>query len=117
MDKLAQSRVASVLMIALGVWMLITPLVISMTGAALVNILITGAIIAVVSLIQLLWVNALPSWVNTVAVIWLFISAFAFTMGTAAAWNQAVFAVIGFVLSIWDGMEMTEVQREHHSHA
>lgn len=116
MERLAQSRVASVLMIAVGAWMLLTPLVISMTGAALANILITGGVIAVVGLIQMFWINALPSWVNIVAAIWLFVSAFAFTMGTGAAWNQAVFAVITFLLAAWDGAEMSEVQREHHSH-
>lgn len=116
-DKLAQSRVASVLMIAVGAWMLLTPLVISMTGAALVSILITGGVIAVLGLVQLFWINAMPSWLNTVAAIWLFISAFAFTMSTGAAWNQAVFAIVAFVLSIWDGAEVSEVQREHHSHA
>ncbi len=116
-NKLAQSRVASVLMIAVGAWMLITPLVISMTGAALVSILITSAVVALLGLIQLFWINALPSWLNTVAAVWLFISAFAFTMSTGAAWNQAVFAVIAFVLSVWDGAEMSEVERQHHSHA
>ena len=117
MERLAQSRVASVLIIAVGAWMLITPLVISMTGAALVNILITGAVIALVGLIQLPWMNALPSWLNIVAAVWLFVSAFAFTMSTGAAWNQAVFAVIVFLLAVWDGAEMSEVQREHHLHA
>jgi hypothetical protein len=104
-------------MVALGAWMMLTPLAISMTGAALVNILITGGVIIVLGLIQLFWINALPSWLNTVAAIWLFISAFAFTMSGGAAWNQAVFAIIAFVLSIWDGTEMSEVQREYHSHA
>ncbi|HVX48082.1 MAG TPA: hypothetical protein VHA05_01865 [Candidatus Saccharimonadales bacterium] len=104
-------------MIAVGAWMLITPLAISMTGAALVNILITGAVIALLGLIQLFWVNSLPSWLNIVAAIWLFISAFAFTMSTGAAWNQAVFAVIAFLLAAWDGAEISEVRREHHLHA
>ena len=117
MDRLAQSRVASVLMIAVGAWMLLTPLVISMTGAALVSILITGGVIAAVGLIQMFWVNALPSWINIVAAIWLFVSAFAFSMSTGAAWNQAIFAVVAFLLAAWDGAEISEVQREHHSHA
>lgn len=117
MEKLAQSRVASVLMVAVGAWMLLTPLAVSMTGAALVSILITGGAIALLGLIQLFWINSLPSWLGTVAAIWLFISAFAFTMSTGAAWNQAVFAIVAFILSIWDGAEMSEVQREHHSHA
>lgn len=117
MDRLAQSRVASVLMIAVGAWMLLTPLAISMTGAALSSILITGGFIAVVGLIQMFWINALPSWLNIVAAIWLFVSAFAFTMSTGAAWNQAIFGIVVFLLAAWDGAEISEVQREHHSHA
>lgn len=117
MDRLAQSRLASGLAMVVGAWMMLTPLAISMTGAALTNILVTGGAIIVLGLIQLFWINALPSWLNILAAIWLFISAFAFTMSTGAAWNQAVFALIAFVLSVWDGAEMSEVHREHHSHA
>lgn len=117
MDKLAQSRVASVLMIAVGAWMLLTPLAISMTGAALVSILITGAVIVLLGLIQLFWINSLPSWLNLIAAIWLFISAFAFTMSTGAAWNQAVFAVIVFLLSAWDGAEVSDIQHGYHPQA
>lgn len=115
MEKLAQSRLASVLTIAVGAWMLLTPLAISMTGAALTSILITGGVIAVAGLVQLFWINTLPSWVNAVAAIWLFISAFAFTMSTGAAWNQVVFAVVAFLLAVWDGAEISDFQREHHS--
>jgi hypothetical protein len=117
MEKLSQSRLASLLALLVGAWMMLTPLVISMTGAALISILITGAVIIVASLIQLIWFNTLPSWVNALAAIWLFISAFAFTMSTGAAWNQAIFAVITFVLATWDGVEMGEVHRGHQMHA
>lgn len=117
MDKLAQSRVASALLMAVGAWLLLTPLVISMTGAALINILIVGGVIAVVGLVQMVWINSLPSWVNTVAAIWLFISAFAFTMSAGAAWNQAVAAIVALVLAVWDGAEIIEAQREHHLQA
>ncbi|HXR50314.1 MAG TPA: hypothetical protein VN778_04790 [Verrucomicrobiae bacterium] len=117
MEKLSQSRLASLLTLIVGAWMMLTPLAISMTGAALTSILITGAIIIVASLVQLGWMNTLPSWVNALAAVWLFISAFAFTMGTGAAWNQAIFAVITFVLAAWDGVEMGEVHRGQQMHA
>ena len=115
MDRLAQSRVASVLMIAVGAWMLLPPLALSLTGATLASILITGGFIAVVGLIQMFWINALPSWLNIVAAIWLFVSAFAYPTSTGAAWNQAIFGIVAFLLAAWDGAEISEVQREHHS--
>ena len=114
MDKLMQSRLASVLTVAVGAWLLLTPLVISMTGAALVNIYIVGGVIAAAGLVQLFWKNALPSWVNALAAVWLFIAAFGFTMSTGAAWNQAVLAVATFILATWDGLEIDAVHREHH---
>ncbi len=117
MQSLSQSRVASVLTIVVGAWLLLSPLAISITGAALVNILIVGGVMAVAGLVQLFWTNTFPSWVTALAAIWLFIAAFAFTVSTAAAWNQAIFAVVAFILATWDGVEISEVQREHHAGA
>ena len=117
MERLSQSRLASVLMVLLGAWVMISPAFISITGAALVSLLITGGVIIVFGLIQLAWENTLPSWVNGLAAIWLFVSAFIFTVSTAVMWNQIISAVVAFVLSTWDGVEMGEVQRLRHTHA
>jgi hypothetical protein len=112
MQYLSQSRLASVLTILVGAWMLLTPLAISMTGAALVSILITGAVVAIAGLAQLLLTNTLPSWVIALAGVWLFIAAFAFTISAGAAWNEAIFGIIAFILATWDGIEMNEYH--HH---
>lgn len=117
MQSLAQSRFASVLAVLVGVWLLLTPLAISMTGAALVSILITGGVIAFLGLVQLVWVNALPSWIMGLAAIWLFISAFAFSVSNAGAWNQVIFAIVTFILATWDGVEIGEFRRQHHIHS
>jgi hypothetical protein len=114
MEKLSQSRLASALIILVGAWLMITPAVISMTGAALTNIIIIGAVFVVLGLIQLFWTSSLPSWLNVLVSIWLFISAFAFSVSNGAAWNQAVFAIITFMLATWDGVEMGEYHREPH---
>src|SRR5579884_1437974 len=114
MERLSQSRLASALIILIGAWLIITPAVISMTGAALTNIIVIGAVFCALGLIQLFWTNALPSWINVLASIWLFISAFAFTVSNGAAWNMAIFAIIAFMLATWDGVEMGEYHREHH---
>lgn len=117
MQSLSQSRVASVLTIVVGAWLLLSPLAISITGAALVNLLIVGGVMAVAGLVQLFWMNTFPSWITALAAIWLFIAAFAFSVSTGAAWNQAISAIVAFILATWDGVEVSEVQREHHASA
>lgn len=115
MRDVIQSRVASGLSALAGIWLLLTPLVISMRGAALKSILITGVIVVLASLIQMFWFNTIPSWVNAVTALWMFISAFALKMSTAASWNLVIMAILVFALASWDGVEANEVQRHHHA--
>jgi hypothetical protein len=117
MERLSQSRLASSLTVILGAWIMISPIFISITGAALTSLLITGAVMIVFGIVQLAWENSLPSWVNALAAIWLFASAFTFTVSTAVMWNQVISAIVAFLLSTWDGVEMGEVHRMHHTHA
>lgn len=115
MQSLSQSRLASVLTMLVGVWLIISPLFISITGGALTNILIIGAIIALAGLVQLVWTGStLPSWVSALAAIWLFIAAFAFSVGSAVAWNEVISAIVAFILSTWDGMEVSQVRHREH---
>ena len=115
MRNLYQSRFASVLTVLLGVWVMLSPAFISITGAALANVLIVGGVMVLAGLIQLFWKNSVPSWVTGLAAVWLFISAFAFTVSNAVAWNEAISAIIAFVLATWDGVEMSEFQNRHHA--
>lgn len=114
MESLSQSRLASVLTILVGAWVIISPLFISITGGALTNIIIVGAIIALAGLVQLVWTNTLPSWISALAAIWLFIAAFAFSVSNAVVWNEVVSAVVAFILSTWDGVEISQVQHREH---
>ncbi len=117
METLSQSRLASVLTVILGAWVMVSPAFISISGGALTSLLITGGVMVIFGLVQLVWENSLPSWINVLAAVWLFISALTFGISTAATWNQMISAVIAFVLATWDGVEMGEVQRMHHTHA
>jgi hypothetical protein len=117
MERLSQTKLASSLTVILGAWIMVSPIFISITGAALTSLLITGAVMILFGLVQLAWENSLPSWVNALAAVWLFISAFTFTVSTAVVWNQVIAAIVVFALAIWDGAEMGEVQRLHHTHA
>jgi len=117
MESLSQSRLASVLTMLVGVWLLISPIFISITGGALTNILIVGAIIALAGLVQLIWTNStLPSWISALAAVWLFIAAFTFSgVSNAVSWNEVVSAIVAFILSTWDGVEVSQVQHRHHA--
>jgi hypothetical protein len=114
MNDRAQSIVASILAIGAGAWMLLTPVFTSVTGAALTNMLIVGAVVAFFGLVQTFWVNVLPSWLTALAAIWAFIAAFATSMSTVAAWNMAMAAVVAFLLAIWDGMEVAHFENRTH---
>lgn len=113
MNAKTQSVVASLFTVGVAIWMLLTPAFTTVTGWALASLLITGGIIALAGLTQLLWENVLPSWVNALAAVWLLVSVFIFDTGTALAWNMGVAAVIGFLLAVWDG---TEISQLHHQH-
>lgn len=115
MESLSQSRLASVLTLVVGVWLVLSPLFISITGGALTNILIVGGVIALAGLVQLIWTGStLPSWIAALAAVWLFIAAFAFSVSNAMAWNEVIAAIVAFILSTWDGMEVSQVQHREH---
>jgi len=117
MERLSQSRLASSLTVLAGIWLMLSPIFISISGAALVSLLITGGVMIVFGLVQLAWENSVPSWINALAAVWLFISAFTFSISTAMVWNQALAAIVVFALAMWDGAEIGEVHRMHHTHA
>ena len=47
---------------------------------------------------------------GALAAVWLFISILLFDMSSAAAWNTAIAAIVTFVLSVWDGAEISQMQ-------
>lgn len=116
MESLSQSRLASVLTIVVGAWVMISPLFISITGGALTNIMIVGGILVLAGLVQLVWTSTLPSWVSALAAVWLFIAAFTFSgVSNAVSWNEVISAIVAFMLSTWDGVEISHVQHTHHA--
>jgi hypothetical protein len=111
-----QSRLASVLTLLVGIWVAISPIWISVSGGALVSVIATGVVIALFSLVQYFWENALPSWIMGLAAVWLFVSAFVFSSNVisgGAMVNQILSAVAAFALAYWDGIEITHVHELH----
>lgn len=114
MNDRIQSIVASLLTVAAGVWLLLTPVFTSVTDTALTNMLVVGGVVAFFGLVQAVWTDVLPSWINGLAAVWAFITAFTVEMSTAATWNMAVAAVVIFLLAIWDGIEVSHFDRRTH---
>ncbi|MCX6728381.1 MAG: hypothetical protein NTV39_01265 [Candidatus Saccharibacteria bacterium] len=118
MEDIDQSRTASVLTIIAGLWIALSPFVISVSGFALYSVIVLGAIIAVAGVVQLLWENTLPSWISGAASVLLFLLAIApMSLGVSAVWNMLISAIVVFVLAVWDEIEVahyvSEGRRSH----
>lgn len=113
-----QSRLASILALLVGIWVVISPVWISMSGAAMASLIIVGIIIIVSSLLQLGYGREMaPSWIVALAAVWLFISAFMFTMGAGAMYSQMISAILAFIFAVWDGVEVKNIQSHQHQHS
>lgn len=112
-----QSRLASILALLVGIWVVISPLWISMSGAAMTSLMIVGIIIIISSLLQLGYGREIaPSWVVALAAVWLFVSAFIFSMDAGAMYSQMISAILAFVFAVWDGVEVKSIQTHQHQH-
>jgi hypothetical protein len=119
MEAQVQTRTGSVITLLIGVWIALSPIWITMTGGQITSVIITGVIIALAGLVQYFWANSLPSWISGLASVWLFISAFLFSAGTGVRWSNILSAIAVFLLSFWDGVEVThlgEAQGQRHAH-
>jgi hypothetical protein len=114
MKDTTQSVVASVLMSGIGVWLMASPLFITVNDAALMNVLIVGGVIAVAGLTQLLWGSTLPSWIAALAALWLVVSVFIFSASAGFVWSAVLSAVTAFILAVWDGIEINHAQHTVH---
>jgi hypothetical protein len=109
-----QSRLASILSLLVGIWVVISPIWIPVSGAALVSVVVVGIIMIIAATLQFLVDVALPSWIVAIAAVWLLLSTFAFEVSTAAMYNQILSALIAFVLAYWDGMEIAHIEARRH---
>lgn len=116
MDNVMQSRVASVLMALVGVWLLVSPLLITITGPALISLFAVGGLLVLTGVVQFFWENTIPSWVAGLAAVWLVVSTVVFSISGAALWSQVAAAAATLLLAAWDGIEVDEVVHGH-SHA
>lgn len=117
MNDVTQTRIASVLTAALGVWLLLSPIFIETTGGAFVSTLIAGSILMLAGIVEFFWENTVPSWISGLTATWMFISAAVFGMIDLLFWNTIAVATIALLTAIWDGVEVGKVAQHHHIHA
>jgi hypothetical protein len=116
MESLTQSRFASALTFLAGVWVATSPAYITMSTAAQTNTIIVGVVIALAGLVQMFWTNVLPSGLGMLAAVYLFVSAFVYNISTADRWNLLIAAVVTFLLTSWDGAEISDVRTHRREH-
>ena len=117
MNNVMQTRIASLLTAVVGVWLLISPLFIAITGGALVSTFIVGGILVAAGIVQFFWENTVPSWVSGLTAIYMAVSAVAFSMSGGVLWSTLAAAAAAFLLALWDGAEVDQVIQQHHVHA
>ncbi|MDD5489129.1 MAG: SPW repeat protein [Candidatus Moranbacteria bacterium] len=99
------------LIVIAGLWLIIAPFTLGFGGTMLsMNDVITGIIIAIISLIAIglpeesRWLN----WVSAILGIWIFITPFFLaSIGRVGMWNNLIIGVITVVLGIWGTMSIS----------
>lgn len=115
-----QSRIAVSLALLVGIWVILSPLWISVSGGALASVIIMGLVIVAASIARYFRKNVVPSLVMGLAAAWLLLSTIAYGIEAAAAWNQILSGIVLAVLAYWDWAEVTELQQgsgRHHTTA
>ncbi len=111
-----QSRLASSLTLLVGLWVVLSPMWISVSSDALASVIITGLVIVAASIAQYFWDSVVPSWIMGLAAVWLFVSTLVYGVSAAAAWSQILAAVAVVALAYWDGVEVAHLRQDgtHH---
>jgi hypothetical protein len=117
MKDVTQTRIASVLTAALGVWLLLSPIFIETTGGALVSALIAGSILTLAGIVEFFWENTVPSWISGLTATWMAMSIAVFGMVDALFWNTVLVALAALTVAVWDGVEVGRVAERHHARA
>jgi hypothetical protein len=118
MKDVTQTRIASALTAALGVWLLLSPIFIETTGGALVSTLIAGSILTLAGIVEFFWENIVPSWASGLTAAWMAISTAIFGMTDLLFWNTILIAAAIFAVAIWDATEVGKVvAQRHHTRA
>lgn len=111
MEAKMQLRVASALTVLLGIWVAISPVFISVTGAVLVSTIVVGSLLGVLGLVQFVTRSSLPGWFGTLVGVWAILSAIFFSPSVAMVWSLILSGAAAIILGLWDG---NEVEQAYH---
>ena len=95
------------IVLAIGVWEIVSPYVLSFSGGPLVNAVVTGVVVVVLALWALRIPSALPRWRVLVAEVWLalspFVLKFSHTAGTTV--SSVIVGIALIVLGAYWGLQ------------
>lgn len=104
-----QARIASGLTLVLGLWLIVSPLLLEVAGGAAWNNIVFGFAIVLLAagrVVQPVAKSRLASWINAVIGVWLVASPVAFDFVTrAATWNNAIVGVLVVAFALWSSTQ------------
>lgn len=112
-----QSRIASLLALLVGLWVVLSPIWISVSDGTLANVIIIGIVVIAASIVQYFWNSVVPSWVMGLAAVWSLISVMIYDMSIVAVWSHILSAIAVGILAYWGWAEMSQRpsdDRHHH---
>jgi hypothetical protein len=114
-----QIRGFSAIVFLAGIWLIISPFILSYDSAAVTwDQVIIGIIIAVLGIIRYSALLAVwASWLSALAGLWMIIAPFAISGATGAArWSSAIAGLVTFILSLAITNSHTETPNMHRTH-
>jgi len=118
MDAKNKMQTTSGFNIAAGLWLLLSPYILGFAAitVALVNNILLGIVIGVLALFRV-YKPEKTSWlsvVNAILGLWLIISPFALSFGSAAPiWNNVILGIIVVVMAVWSANIGFQEMRKH----
>ncbi len=111
-DKLAPHQWTDGANLILGVWLLISPWILSYVLGSVPawNAHIVGIVVGVAALAALVAFHKWEEWVNVVLGVWLIVSPFllGYAMLANALWNQIIVGVLIGILALWTAVTTDE---------
>lgn len=114
-----ETRSASGIIILAGIWLIISPFILSYDSAAVTwNQVIFGVIIGILGIIRYMNLAATwASWLSALAGLWMVIAPFAIGGATTAArWSSVITGLITLVLSLGIVNQRDRLHTYHRSH-
>jgi hypothetical protein len=114
-----ETRSASGIIILAGIWLIISPFILSYDSSAVTwNQVVFGVIIGILGIIRYMNLAAMwASWLSALAGLWMVIAPFVIGGATTAArWSSVITGLITLVLSLGIVNQRERLHMPHHTH-